>query len=108
MSVGASSIVVSGAIASGGRAMVQAKAAGGSSTSPNRLVDWTSKVWPSNVRSMNDVGEVQGVKAAPSSEQAKLTPVDWSAAKVKVAPVAVVVAGSAGTSAVIDVSAGPT
>src|ERR687896_514427 len=71
------------------------------------LVDWTSKVWLPTATSAIVTGEVHGANSAPSYEHMNVTPA-WSAENVNVALVAVVVAGSRGTSAVIVVSAAPT
>src|SRR5918999_2497932 len=100
-------IVVSGSSVSGGTSTVHEKLAGGSSISANPFVDCTSKVWLSTVTSLTVTGEVHDANSAPSSEHMYVTP-GWSAEKVRVAVVELVMPGSAGTSAGIVVSAEPT
>src|SRR5687767_6849682 len=54
------SIVVSGAVVSGGAATVQSWIAGDSSTRPNEFVAWTSKWWLPSTSAVTRCGEVQG------------------------------------------------
>ena len=70
-------------------------------------MDWTANEWLPTDTSGRLTGEVHGANSAPSNEHMYVRPV-WSEVHVKFALVLVVVAGSAGTSPWIVVTAGPT
>src|SRR5687767_4709546 len=67
-STGPELIDVSGSTTPSGTSTVHSYTAGGSSSRPNLLVDWTSNSWLPTWASGTVCGEVHGVKSAPSNE----------------------------------------
>ena len=96
--LGPESIVVSGAVMS--RSTVKVRVAGEASTLPAPSVARTEKVWEPLARPLRDFGEVQPLKAAPSSLHSKVDP-DSLELKAKAAEAVVIVEPSPGPESMV-------